>query len=213
MKTSSIWAEENTREALFDAMKRKEVYATSGTRIKLRAFSGFELPDNIAETGDLDAAYEMGVPMGGSLEGTEGPLSLFVWAVQDPDNAPLAKVQVIKGWLENGERQEVVHDIACGGSQLDPVTGKCTANVANVDIADCRWNNSAGAAELKIRWTDPGYDSTEDAFYYVRAVQNPTCRWTTYDSLRLGRKPPTDVPATVTEMAWASPIWVKAHTD
>ncbi|HJL52605.1 MAG TPA: DUF3604 domain-containing protein [Arenicellales bacterium] len=210
---AAVWAQENTREALFDAMKHKEVYATSGTRIKLRAFAGFVLPTDIAETGDLTAAYETGVPMGGSLEGQGGALSLFVWALMDPDNAPLAKLQVIKGWIENGERQEIVHDIACGGSQLDPATGKCAANGAKVDITDCSWANLAGPSELKTLWTDPDYDPDEDAFYYVRVVQNPTCRWTTYDSLRLGREPPTDVPAVVTEMAWASPIWVKASVN
>jgi hypothetical protein len=212
---AAVWAAENTREALFDAMKRKEVYATSGTRIKLRTFAGFELPANIAETGDLVAAYENGVPMGSSLltaENTEaGALSLFVWAVKDPDNAPLAKVQVIKGWIEKGQRQEVVYDIACGGSPLDPATGKCEANGATVNMSDCSWDNAGGAPELKTLWTDPDYDSGEDAFYYVRVVQNPTCRWTTYDSLRLGREPPPDVPAIVTEMAWGSPVWVKAR--
>jgi len=207
---AAVCAEENTREALFDAMKRKEVYATSGTRIRLRAFAGFDLPVDIVETGDVAAAYEAGVPMGGSLDGQAGALSLFVWAVKDPDNAPLAKVQVIKGWIENGERQEIVHDIACGGSELDPHTGKCAPNGASVDMTDCRWTDEGDASELKVRWTDPDYDVREDAFYYVRVVQNPTCRWTTYDSLRLGRKPPDDVPAVVTEMAWGSPIWVKA---
>jgi hypothetical protein len=210
---AAVWAAENTREALFDAMKRKEVYATSGTRIKLRTFAGFELPANIASTGDLAAAYENGVPMGGSLDAEEGTLSLFVWAVKDPDNAPLAKLQVIKGWIENGERQEIVHDIACGASRLDMETGKCAANGAKVDMTDCSWSNLAGASELKTLWTDPDYNQAEDAFYYVRVVQNPTCRWTTYDSLRLGREPPTDVPATVTEMAWASPVWVKARRE
>jgi hypothetical protein len=210
---AAVWAEENTREALFDAMKRKEVYATSGTRIKLRAFAGFDLPADITETGDLAAAYEAGVPMGGSLDGQPNELSLYVWAVRDPDNAPLAKVQVIKGWIENGERREIVHDIACGGSQLDPLTGKCAPNGAKVDMTNCSWIDVGEASQLKVLWTDPDYNAHEDAFYYVRVVQNPTCRWTTYDSLRLGREPPSDVPATVTEMAWASPIWVKASLN
>jgi hypothetical protein len=96
---------------------------------------------------------------------------------------------------------------------LDPETGKCADNGAEVDMTDCSWVNLAGASQLKTLWTDPDYNSGEDAFYYVRVVQNPTCRWTTYDSLRLGREPPTDVPATVTEMAWASPIWVKASAN
>ncbi len=207
---AAVWAEENTREALFDAMRRKEVYATSGTRIRLRVFAGFGLPANIAETGDLATAYEGGVPMGGSLDGQSSALSLFVWAAKDPDNAPLAKVQVIKGWMENGERRELVHDIACGGSELDPRTGTCAPNGGRVDLTDCSWTDVEKASELKVLWTDPDYDAHEDAFYYVRVIQNPTCRWTTYDSLRLGREPPTDVPAAVTEMAWASPIWVKA---
>lgn len=210
---AAVWAEENTREALFDAMKRKEVYATSGTRIKLRTFAGFDLPVDLPETGDLAAAYNSGVPMGGSLDGKEAPLSLFVWAVQDPDNAPLARVQVIKGWIENGERQEAVFDIACGGSVIDPATGKCAPNGAEVSISDCSWTDGAGASELKVLWSDADFDPRDDAFYYVRVVQNPTCRWTTYDSLRLGQEPPTDVPATVTEMAWASPVWVKALSE
>ena len=208
---AAVWAPENTREALFDAMRRKEVYATSGTRIKLRVFAGFDLPGDLAETGDIAAAYASGVPMGGTLAAQPGPPSLFVWAVKDPDNAPLARLQVIKGWVEEGERRETVHDIACGGSQLEPSTGKCAPNGARVNLSDCSWDDSAGAPELKVLWQDPDYDAGENAFYYVRVIQNPTCRWTTYDALRLGRTPPEDVPATVTEMAWASPVWVSAQ--
>jgi len=210
---AAVWAPENTREALFDSMKRKEVYATSGTRIKLRTFAGFDLPTDIAETAGIAAGYANGVPMGGTLLASEkaSALSLFVWAVKDPDNAPLAKVQVIKGWLDNGERQEIVYDIACGGSRPDPTTGKCSTNGSSVNMSDCSWDSTAGAPELITLWTDPDYNSDEDAFYYVRAIQNPTCRWSTYDSMRLGRELPIDVPATVTEMAWSSPIWVKAR--
>lgn len=207
---AAVWAPENTREALFDAMKRKEVYATSGTRIKLRAFAGYRLPPDLADTGDLTAAYANGVPMGGSLAAEEGPLSVFVWALKDPDNAPLSRIQVVKGWIENDERREAVYDVACAGSGLDTTTGKCLPYNARVDLTDCSWDVSAGAAELKTLWTDPSYDATQDAFYYVRVVQNPTCRWTTYDSLRLGRQPPSDAPTTATEMAWGSPIWIRA---
>jgi hypothetical protein len=210
---AAVWAPENTREALFDAMKRKEVYATSGTRIKLRTFAGFDLPASIASNGDLAAAYKHGVPMGGRLYASDSEaevVSLFVWALKDPDNAPLAKLQIVKGWIEEGERQEIVYDVACGGSEFIPATGKCEANGATVNMTDCSWDNAAGASQLKTLWTDPDFDADEDAFYYVRVVQNPTCRWTTYDSLRLGREPLDDSPATVTEMAWGSPIWVKA---
>ncbi len=214
---AAVWARENTREALFDAMKRKEVYATSGTRIRLRSFAGFELPLDIVETGDLASAYKYAVPMGGSLftadNSQDTSLSLFVWAVKDPDHAPLAKLQVIKGWLENGQRQELVYDVACGGSELDTVSGKCQPNNAAVDLSDCRWDSAAGAAELITLWTDPDYRADQNAFYYVRAVQNPSCRWSTYDSLRLGKPPRTDVPALTTEMAWGSPIWVKARVE
>ena len=209
---AALWAPENTREALFDAMKRKEVYATSGTRIKLRSFGGFNLPEDIAVTADIAAAYTHGVPMGGSLVAGEGnSLSLFIWAVKDPDNAPLAKIQVIKGWIEDGQRQEVVYDVACGGSDLDPVTGKCKANGATVNMTDCRWDNSVGVSELMTLWTDPDFSADEDAFYYVRAIQNPTCRWSTYDSLRLDKPPRDDAPLISSEMAWGSPIWVNAQ--
>lgn len=207
---AAVWAEENTREALFDAMKRKEVYATSGTRIKLRAFAGFDWATSAAEDIDIAAAYEHGVPMGGALESTSGKLGILVWVIRDPDNAPLQKVQVIKGWIENGERREVVHDVACSGG-VNNETGKCNDNGARVNVSDCSLDNGTGASEIRALWQDDDYDPGEDAFYYVRVAQNPTCRWTTYDSLRLGLQPPTDVPATVTEMAWSSPIWVRAR--
>ena len=209
---AAVWAPENTREALFDAMKRKEVYATSGTRIVLRMFAGFELPADIAETADLTAAYEHGTPMGGRLNAISAggnAVSLFVWATQDPISAPLARIQIVKGWIENGESHEAVYDVACGGSALNPTTAKCAPNGATVDLSDCSWDTTVGASDLKATWTDPDFDSAEDAFYYARVVQNPTCRWTTYDSLRLGLTRLADSHATVTEMAWGSPVWVK----
>ena len=215
---AAVWAPENTRDALFDAMSRREVYATSGTRMSLRFFGGMELAEDLVETGDLEAAYATGVPMGGTLyagyagtgyaddKNTTAP-RLFVWATQDPDNAPLAKIQIIKGWLENGEAQEKVFDIACGRLDAD---GECVATKAPVDLSNCAWSEMAGSPELRADWVDPDYDPSHNAFYYARVVQIPTCRWTTYDSLRLGLEPPTDVPETVTEMAWSSPIWVSA---
>lgn len=209
---AAVWAPENTREALFDAMKRKEVYATSGTRIVLRMFAGFELPADIAETADLTAAYEHGTPMGGRLNAISAggnAVSLFVWATQDPISAPLARIQIVKGWIENGESHEAVYDVACGGAALNPTTAECAPNGATVDLSDCSWDTTVGASDLKATWTDPDFDSAEDAFYYARVVQNPTCRWTTYDSLRLGLAPPADSHTTVSEMAWGSPVWVK----
>ena len=189
-------------------MSRREVYATSGTRPTLRFFAGANLPEDIAQTGDLEAAYENGVPMGGTLNADDGAPRLFVWATQDPDHAPLAKIQIIKGWLENGEAREKVFEIACADTDA---SGACASTLAPVDLSDCSWSATAGAPELRADWVDRDYDAAHNAFYYARVIQIPSCRWTTYDSLRLGQAPPTDVPATITEMAWSSPIWVSAR--
>jgi hypothetical protein len=205
---AAVWAPENTRDALFGAMSRREVYATSGTRPLLRFFAGADLPDDLAQTGDLEAAYAKGVPMGGTLIAEDDAPRLFVWATQDPDHAPLAKIQIIKGWLEDGETHEKVFDTACSDKNTN---GACIATKAPVDLSNCAWSNSAGVPELRTTWVDPDYDASHHAFYYARIIQIPTCRWTTYDSLRLGREPPADVPATITEMAWSSPIWVLAR--
>ncbi|MDB2630030.1 DUF3604 domain-containing protein [Luminiphilus sp.] len=204
---AAVWAPENTRDALFEAMSRREVYATSGTRLALRFFAGADLPEDLVKTGDVSAAYASGVPMGGTIDADAGVPRLFIWATQDPDNAPLAKIQIIKGWLEDGETHEKVFDVACSDKKTD---GACIAANAPVDLSDCSWSDSAGTPELRTDWVDPDYDASHNAFYYARVIQIPTCRWTTYDSLRLGLEPPADVPATITEMAWSSPIWVLA---
>ena len=205
---AAVWASENTRDALFDAMSRREVYATSGTRLTLRFFAGTDLPEDLEETGDLEVAYARGVPMGGTLAAGAGAPRLFVWATQDPDNAPLAKIQIIKGWLEDGEAREQVFDIACADTHA---TDTCISTTAPVDLSDCSWSDTAGAPELRADWVDPDFEAAHNAFYYARVIQIPTCRWTTYDSLRLGLAPPKDVPAMVTEMAWSSPIWISAQ--
>jgi len=205
---AAVWASENTRDALFDAMSRREVYATSGTRLTLRFFAGTDLPADLEETGDLEVAYARGVPMGGTLAAGAGAPRLFVWATQDPDNAPLAKIQIIKGWLENGEAREQVFDVACADTYA---TDTCISTTAPVDLSDCSWSDTAGAPELRVDWVDPDFEAAHNAFYYARVIQIPTCRWTTYDSLRLGLAPPKDVPAMVTEMAWSSPIWISAQ--
>lgn len=211
---AAIWAEENTRDALFDAMQRKEVYATSGTRIKLRFFGGFEYGADLPDmSGAFALAYANGAPMGGTLAGVDGAHpGFFIWAIQDPDGAALDKVQIIKGWIEDGEKKETVRDVLCSEGRIaDPETQRCPATSASVDLSNCDFEAGRGAGELKTLWTDEAYDAADDAFYYVRVVQNPTCRWSTYDSLRLGEAPQSDVPATSTEMAWSSPIWIKAQ--
>ena len=208
---AAIWAPENTRDALFEAMQRKEVYATSGTRIRLRFFGSFGFDAGLADSAEaVETAYQAGVPMGGRLAGAaDGAPGFFVWAMQDPMNARLDRVQIVKGWTENGETLEMVYDVACSdGREIDPQTNRCAKTKAVVDLETCAIDRSAGSAELKTLWTDPDYRSEQNAFYYARVVQNPTCRWSTYDSLRLGRAPPENVSETVTEMAWSSPIWV-----
>ena len=208
---AAIWAEENTREALFDAMRRKEVYATSGPRIRLRFFGGFEFAPDIARSNDRIAqAYRFGVPMGGvlSANGSVAP-SFLIEALRDPDSAPLDRVQIVKLWLDKGEVHEVVWDVACSdGRRANPRTNRCTPTKAAVDLSNCEISKGIGAAQLNTVWTDSSYRKEQKAAYYVRVVENPTCRWSTYDSLRLKRAPPSHAPATVTEMAWSSPIWV-----
>jgi len=208
---AAIWAEDNTREALFAAMQRKEVYATSGTRIRLRFFGSFGYQDDLAASRDaLKTAYADGVPMGGYINSKAGKIpSFFIWAMRDPLEASLDKVQIIKGWVEDGEAKEEVRDIICSDNRaIDPATNRCAANDATINPANCAFDRTAGATELKTIWRDEGFRIDQNAFYYVRVIQNPTCRWSTYDSLRLGEKPLKNVPATITEMAWSSPIWI-----
>jgi hypothetical protein len=153
---AAIWAEENTRDALFDSMQRKEVYATSGTRIRLRVFAGFNIPQQVVTEGDVALAYQNAVPMGSTIDAQQEGLDIFVLALRDPDSAPLQKIQIIKGWIEGGQRQEKVFDVACsGGVGVNPDSGKCEPNGATVDLTDCSWSEEIGAAELKSLWRDP----------------------------------------------------------
>ena len=148
--------------------------------------------------------------MGGVLTGeTDKPPTFFVWALQDMAHAPLAKVQVIKGWVDQaGAMQERVIDVACGDN-TPTAPGETCQTTGSVNLQDCTWGTDTGAREIKAWWQDPDYDAALSTFYYVRVVQNPTCRWSTYDALRLNVDPPEGVPAAVQEMAWASPIWIK----
>jgi hypothetical protein len=207
---AAIWAPENTRAALFEAMQRKEVYATSGTRIRLRFFASFDYASNLADTPSLlETAYQDGVPMGGALSSRAGQPRFLVWATQDPLSAPLDRLQIIKGWVENGEVREAVQDVICAdGRAINPQTKRCAPTTASVDLSSCAHDARRGAAELKTVWTDTDYHRDQKAFYYARVIQNPTCRWSTYDSLRLNQPPPSRVPATIREMAWSSPIWL-----
>ena len=209
---AAVWAEENTRDSIFDAFRRKETYATSGSRIKLRFFGGYDLDESIlAKDNLIQEAYKRGVPMGQDLAASDGKApSFFIWAMRDKNAAPLQRVQIIKGWVEKttGRPFEEVIDVACSDGLLpDPVTKRCPDNDALVDISDCSISSDRGANEIKTVWTDDSFDSTVKSFYYVRVLENPSCRWSTWDAVKNGTKPREDLQPTIQERAWSSPIW------
>jgi hypothetical protein len=207
---AAVWAEENTREAIYDAFRRKETFATSGPRIRVRFFAGYGFNDEMLSDKDLvTQAYSTGVSMGSDLlaDGDQVP-SLIVWGTRDPVSASLQRIQVIKGWTNNGEHHETVYDVACSdGGSINPATHRCPDNGASVDLNDCSITSGVGAAELKTTWTDPDFDPSQRAFYYTRVLENPTCRWSTWDAIRAGIAPRSDLQATIQERAWSSPIW------
>ena len=208
---AAVWARENNRAAIFEAMERRETYGTSGPRIKLRFFGGWEFEPAILDDSDLiSKAYDNGVPMGGILEDARPGMSptFLVWAAQDSAAGKLQRLQMVKAWLEAGESKEQVVDIACAdGLAPNPETNRCPDNGARVDIATCAVTADKGDSEIKIVWTDTDFDATQSAFYYVRVLENPSCRWSTYDAIRLGVEPNPGVSATIQERAWSSPIW------
>ena len=207
---TGAWAEENTRESLHDAFRRKETFGTSGPRIRVRFFGGYDLAGIAADALDMVGRADAGgVPMGGDIEGrAEGAPTFLVWAARDPRGAPLQRAQVIKGWVQDGARREQVFDVACSdGGSVDPETHRCPDNGATVDLADCSIPEDVGAAQLAASWQDPTFDPAQRALYYVRVLENPTCRWSTWDALRAGVAPRPDLNATLQERAWTSPIW------
>ena len=211
---AAVWAEENTRESIYDALRRKETFATSGPRIRVRFFAGHGLDSTMLETADgISRAYVQGVSMGGDLVASPRDAPAFiVWAARDAQSAPLQRVQIIKGWLEDGETHERIFDVACSdGLEVDPTTHRCPDNGARVNLSDCAISADRGAAELKTLWRDPEFDEKQKAFYYARVLENPTCRWSTWDALRAGVAPRGDLERVIQERAWSSPIWVSPH--
>jgi hypothetical protein len=207
---AGVWAEENTREAIYNAFRRKETFATSGPRIRVRFFAGFDFDEDMLDDKDMVAmAYASGVSMGSDLlaRGDATP-KFLVWVMRDTQSAALQRVQIIKGWVDDGEPHEQVYDIACSdGLIVDPTTNRCPDNGAKVNLTDCSITAGVGDAELKALWTDPDFDAGQRAFYYVRVLENPTCRWSTWDAIRAGVEPRPDLKKTIQERAWSSPIW------
>lgn len=207
---AGVWAEENTRESIFAAMQRREIYATSGTHIKLRMFGGWDFDAKMMDDKDwVKAGYGKGVPMGGDLPSAKGKAPTFaVWAVKDPDEANLDRLQIIKGWTKNGQIFEKIYDVAWFGNRKpDPKTGKVPAVGNTVDILNATYKDSIGARELKGVWTDPDFDPGLHSFYYARVIQIPTPRWNVYDSKKMGIVPPDAYPTINQERAWGTPIW------
>ncbi len=208
---AAVWAEENTREAIYDAFRRKETFATSGPRLQVRFFAGADLDETMLETANgIPRAYAQGVSMGGDLTVvSEDSPAFIVWAARDALSAPLQRIQIIKGWLRDGETHERVFDVACSdGLAVDPTTHRCPDNGAQVNLTDCAISADRGAVELKALWKDPEFDPGEKAFYYARVLENPTCRWSTWDALRAGVAPRDNLAPVLQERAWSSPIWV-----
>ena len=209
---TGIWAHENTRAALFDAMERRETYGTTGPRMTVRFFGGWEFTEE-----DLNAnnsaviGYKKGVPMGDDLTKTKGKKapSFMVSALRDPQSANLDRIQIIKGWMDKkGELHEKIYDLAVSDGRKIGEDGRCKQAVGNtVDLETATWSNSIGDAQLAAVWTDPDFDSDESAFYYVRVLEIPTPRWVVYDKVRLGAKIPKEAELVGQERAYSSPIW------
>lgn len=209
---AAVWATENTRESIFDAMERKEVYGTTGPRMSVRLFGGWDFTDQ-----DLNSrmpavvGYEKGVPMGGDLRKTPAGASapkFMVYALRDPIGANLDRIQIVKGWSDSkGKTFEKVYDVAWSGDRKADSNGKLPAVGNTVDVANANWTNTIGASELAVVWADPDFDAKQKAFYYARVLEIPTPRWTAYDAFRYGVEMSADVEMVTQERAYTSPIW------
>lgn len=208
---AAVWASENTREAIFDAMQRRETYATTGPRMLVRFFGGYDFTPADANTrSPAVIGYTKGVPMGGDLEAAPAGKvpSFLVAALKDPIGANLDRYQIVKGWVDaKGEMQEKVYDVAWSGDRKPGADGKVPSVGSTVDVANATWTNTIGAPELIAVWTDPDFDPTQRAFYYGRVLEIPTPRWTAYDAEYFNVKMAPEVPMQMQERAYTSPIW------
>ena len=210
---AGVWATDNTRQAIFDALMRKEVYATTGPRMIVRFFGGWDFSAADATTrSPAEVGYSKGVPMGGDLTAApDGKAPTFlVAALKDPIGANLDRVQIVKGWQDaDGELKDKVYDVVWGNADKRKLgtDGKLAPVGSTVDIPNATWTNTIGDPELITEWTDPDFDPKLRAFYYVRVIEIPTPRWTAYDAKKFGVSMPKEVPMTTQERAYTSPIW------
>jgi hypothetical protein len=207
---AAVWAKDNTREAIFDAMERRETYATTGSRMAVRMFGGWEFT-----LGDLNnrnpafAGYGKGVPMGGTLpaQGRKSAPSFMVLALRDPVGANLDRIQIVKGWYDGKKLHEKVYDVVWSGDRKPGADGRLPSVGNTVKAADASWTNTIGSPELATVWTDPDFNPKHKAFYYARVLEIPTPRWSTYDAFRFGIDIPEGAPISTQERAYTSPIW------
>ena len=207
---TAVWASDNTREAIFAALRRREVYATTGSRIRVRFFAGWDYPNVAKEADDLaELGYAGGVPMGQTLTAAaEGRAPRFVvWAAKDPNGGNLDRIQIIKGWAENGDNREKIYDVALSDERVVAADGSAPAVGNTVDVKSATYSNDIGEAELSAIWEDPDFEVSKPAVYYVRVLEIPTPRWTTYVAASRGETPPDGVPTSLQERAYTSPIW------
>jgi len=208
---TGVWAEQNTREDIWDGLKRRESWGTSGTRLRVRFFGGFGFAADLHKQSDMvKTAYATGVPMGGDLFAAPAGMapSFVVWAMRDAKSAPLQRLQIVKGWVDGDTTKEAVYDIACSDNlKPDANTHRCPDNGAKVNLKNCGISADKGAAELATTWVDPNFRADVSAFYYVRVLENPVCRYSQYDAIKLGVVHPDGFSPTVQERAWSSPIW------
>jgi hypothetical protein len=207
---AGVWATENTREAIFDAMQRKEVYATTGSRIVVRFWGGWDFEAADAQSRmPSGVGYTKGVPMGGDLhQGSGRSPNFLVAAMKDAYSGNLDRIQIIKGWMDSaGELHEKVYDVVWSGDRQADADGKVPAVGNTVNVANATWTNTIGSPELIAVWEDPDFDPAEAAFYYARVIEIPTPRWTAYEAKRFGVEMSDEVPMTTQERAYTSPIW------
>jgi len=206
---AAVWAKSNTREDLYDAMARKETYGTTGSRMKVRFFGGWNFSNGDMNANFIETGYEKGVPMGGDLTDGNGKTpSFMVHTTMDPESGSLDRIQIVKGWLNtDGSLDEKVYDVVWSGNRTQASNAKVPSVGNSVNLNDGTWDNSMGAPELSKVWTDPDFDPSKRAFYYVRVLEIPTARWTLYDKLRFGAELGPEVPLTITQRAYTSPIW------